>query len=246
MTSSLTCRHRKLKCDEVKPICGNCHKAERQCQPSTGITFRHQHNASLNAQTDVQGDSLSGFYAYKKTFDRNAHWVDIPKRLIFCYISDPYQDEVTMINMCDDVYGDSKMDKDNQHWSAGPGNELNTLGLEALSAAALSTGRPPYEANMPDFPPATIHSTLHSLDGNAGMSARIIPSTIEPEYMLHGSIGTYPAFNHLLEDNALEQQSHDAKESDSGNKITPLLRTLGHSPQTWIEPNQRLHSERGK
>lgn len=153
-----------------------------------------------------------------------------------------------MINMYDDVYRNSEMDRDNQHWPAAPGNELNTLGLEALSAALLSTGRPQYEGNIPGFPGSTVHSTFHSLDGNAGMSARMIPSTIEPEpeYMLHGSSGTYPTFNHLLEDNALEQQSHDAKESDSGNKATPLMRTFGHSPQPWIEPSQRLHSERGK
>ena len=84
MTNSLTCRQRKLKCDEQKPICGQCTKANRQCQPSSGLTFRHQHNASMNANDDgswsERNPPLSGFYAYKNTFNDKTVWVDIPKQ----------------------------------------------------------------------------------------------------------------------------------------------------------------------
>lgn len=31
-TGCLTCRRRRIKCDEIKPICGNCHKSRRQCE----------------------------------------------------------------------------------------------------------------------------------------------------------------------------------------------------------------------
>ncbi|KAI0018267.1 hypothetical protein F4780DRAFT_533614 [Xylariomycetidae sp. FL0641] len=33
-SSCNTCRHRRLKCDEVKPICGQCKKAKRYCERS--------------------------------------------------------------------------------------------------------------------------------------------------------------------------------------------------------------------
>lgn len=76
---SLTCRQRKLKCDETKPVCGQCIKASRECVPSSGIVFRHQHNASMNGDDSGDENSLKGFYSYKNTFEDDAIWLDIPK-----------------------------------------------------------------------------------------------------------------------------------------------------------------------
>ena len=70
---SQTCRQRKLKCDEVSPACGQCRKASRECQPSTGLVFRHQQNASMKES------GLGSFYAYKETFNENNVWVKVPK-----------------------------------------------------------------------------------------------------------------------------------------------------------------------
>lgn len=78
--NSLTCRQRKLKCDEKKPVCGQCCKASRECVPSSGIVFRHQHNASMNGDDSGDENTLKGFYAYKNTFDDDAVWMDIPKQ----------------------------------------------------------------------------------------------------------------------------------------------------------------------
>jgi hypothetical protein len=81
--SSLTCRTRKLKCDEQKPQCSQCRKASRECRPSEGIVFRHQQNASMN-KSDEDGSSnrggLKGFYSYKNTFDEDSVWLEIPKQ----------------------------------------------------------------------------------------------------------------------------------------------------------------------
>jgi len=79
---SLTCRTRKLKCDEQKPQCSQCRKASRECRPSEGIVFRHQQNASMNKDSDVENNrgSLKGFYSYKNTFDEDSVWLEIPKQ----------------------------------------------------------------------------------------------------------------------------------------------------------------------
>jgi hypothetical protein len=74
--NSLTCRQRKLKCDETKPVCGQCRKASRECQPSEGVVFRHQQNASMSSNGQA---GLGSFYAYKNTFDVNNVWVKVPK-----------------------------------------------------------------------------------------------------------------------------------------------------------------------
>ena len=78
--SSITCRQRKLKCDEQRPTCGQCKKAERKCVPSSGIVFRHQQNASMNHSRSQEAESLQAFYSYKNTFDRHSVWVKIPKK----------------------------------------------------------------------------------------------------------------------------------------------------------------------
>jgi hypothetical protein len=80
---SQTCRQRKLKCDEEKPVCGQCQKGTRECRPSDGVIFRHQQNASMNrAKNEAVGESsgrLGSFYAYKDTFNEDNVWVDVPK-----------------------------------------------------------------------------------------------------------------------------------------------------------------------
>ncbi|KAL6712490.1 hypothetical protein ACN47E_000367 [Coniothyrium glycines] len=94
-TGCLTCRQRKLKCDEKKPLCGQCTKANRECIPSSGIVFRHQHNASMNGDDSGDENSLKGFYAYKNTFEDDAIWMDVPKNVTFINTTNPYLDPGT-------------------------------------------------------------------------------------------------------------------------------------------------------
>ncbi|KAF2132349.1 hypothetical protein P153DRAFT_421311 [Dothidotthia symphoricarpi CBS 119687] len=94
-TGCLTCRQRKLKCDEKKPVCGQCTKASRECIPSSGIVFRHQHNASMNGDDSGDENSLKGFYAYKNTFENDTIWLDIPRSVTFINTTNPYLDPCT-------------------------------------------------------------------------------------------------------------------------------------------------------
>ncbi|KAK4547110.1 hypothetical protein LTR36_001331 [Oleoguttula mirabilis] len=87
-TGCLTCRQRKLKCSEERPTCAQCVKANRACIPSSGITFRHQQNPSMNGSEG----SLKSFYGYKETFGEGAVWVDIPRDLTFVHTK-PYDDD---------------------------------------------------------------------------------------------------------------------------------------------------------
>nr|BBG74279.1 Zn(II)2Cys6 transcription factor [Alternaria alternata] len=95
-TGCLTCRQKKLKCDERTPVCRRCIKASRECIPSPGIFFCHQHNASLNGEDSGDADPLKGYYAYRNTFDEDAIWVDIPKHITFVTTTNPYLDTSTL------------------------------------------------------------------------------------------------------------------------------------------------------
>ncbi|KAI9786072.1 MAG: hypothetical protein M1816_008100 [Peltula sp. TS41687] len=98
-TGCLTCRQRKLKCDEQKPVCGPCGRGRRECQPSSGVIFRHQQNASMNGGSRdgdgdgddddiMQAENLKRFYAYRDTFDEGNVWVDVPKQIRFVHLSE--------------------------------------------------------------------------------------------------------------------------------------------------------------
>ncbi|KAF4624236.1 hypothetical protein G7Y89_g13937 [Cudoniella acicularis] len=97
-TGCQTCRQRKLKCDETKPICGQCRKGSRECRASDGVVFRHQQNASMNGAGEEEGSGsskLGGFYAYRNTFNQDNVWVDVPKTVTFFNITDPFNMEPT-------------------------------------------------------------------------------------------------------------------------------------------------------
>ncbi|PTU17822.1 hypothetical protein P175DRAFT_0512028 [Aspergillus ochraceoroseus IBT 24754] len=139
-TGCLTCRTRKLKCDERKPVCSQCRKGGRECRPSEGVIFRHQQNASMNKDLDGAPDgrgNLNGFYSYKNTFDKDSVWLDIPKHVIFVDNSDPYAEDLEA------ALGESEAailaaNSQNSAWDAGRTSsaQRDLHGLEALSAVA--------------------------------------------------------------------------------------------------------------
>lgn len=90
-TGCKTCRQRKLKCDEVKPICGQCRKSNRECQPSEGIAFRHAQNAGFTDGDGTEKD-LANFYKYRQKFN-NTYFLPVPRDLSFIHVTDPYAEE---------------------------------------------------------------------------------------------------------------------------------------------------------
>ncbi|KIM95124.1 hypothetical protein OIDMADRAFT_45534 [Oidiodendron maius Zn] len=143
-TGCQTCRQRKLKCDEEKPVCGQCRRGSRECRPSDGVVFRHQQNASMNRNRDDEaGDSsgrLGSFYAYKDTFNEDNVWVDVPKNVTFLNITDPFNMEATP----EPDSLDTSRTRDMPGFEGREGENFPQIpfddapGLEALSAAATS------------------------------------------------------------------------------------------------------------
>ncbi|RAH68856.1 Zn(II)2Cys6 transcription factor domain-containing protein [Aspergillus aculeatinus CBS 121060] len=78
----VTCRQRKVKCDEARPVCGPCVKASRNCVFSSNCIFRH---SSVN---DLYRDVGSGWLPQGPQI-----WVPIPSHLTFVQVIDPFADE---------------------------------------------------------------------------------------------------------------------------------------------------------
>ncbi|KAG8623788.1 hypothetical protein KVT40_008764 [Elsinoe batatas] len=146
-TGCLTCRNRKLKCDEQKPVCGQCQKARRECKPSPGIVFRHQQNASLNSEGS---GSLERFYGYKESFGKESVWVDVPQDLTFVHISDPYSIDPTQ-EAASSLASASAAYHRHPSSSAGtfarPDRTTSNHALETLSAVATGHGYTPSAAS---------------------------------------------------------------------------------------------------
>ncbi|KAL7920648.1 hypothetical protein ACQKWADRAFT_156375 [Trichoderma austrokoningii] len=89
----ITCRHRKLKCDEVRPICRNCIKSSRECCYVERVIFRTFDTSILaSGKTGVGTES-------RQLFDDDQRWLSIPKDLTFINIEDPYDsDSLTVLS----------------------------------------------------------------------------------------------------------------------------------------------------
>ncbi|KAJ5930905.1 hypothetical protein N7466_006398 [Penicillium verhagenii] len=66
-TGCLTCRSRKVKCDERRPKCRNCEKSRLQCTPSDLLSFKHWRNPSVRKTSKNNGDGV---------FELDHVWVD--------------------------------------------------------------------------------------------------------------------------------------------------------------------------
>lgn len=187
---SLTCRQRKLKCSEEKPVCAQCQKANRDCIPSSGLTFRHHQNPSLNGQELSEGN-LSSFYGYKETFGKGTTWVDVPRDLTFVHTSNPYEDEPELEEYERYAEGDtSLMSEVGARNSTSRGGMTDydfgqssypayaaTQGLEALSAVA---SRDEYSYAPPAAP-------MHSQE--AATSPQQAPPVQNLDFILNPSAG---------------------------------------------------------
>ncbi|KIW26099.1 uncharacterized protein PV07_09226 [Cladophialophora immunda] len=96
-TGCQTCRARKLKCDEAKPICGQCLKSHRDCVRSEPITFRHHQNSSFGK--DGQEHSLDSFFKYSQTYSEDdlKSFLPVPQQLTWIHVADPNADDANAV-----------------------------------------------------------------------------------------------------------------------------------------------------
>ncbi|KAL4782659.1 hypothetical protein BJX76DRAFT_368960 [Aspergillus varians] len=212
--NSLTCRTRKLKCDEQKPVCSQCQKGGRECRPSEGVVFRHQQNASMNenieeGSSDGRG-SLRGFYSYKNTFDKDSVWLDIPKHVIFVDNSDPYAQDLEAA-LSESEAAILAANSQSVGWDGPPqlhsAERGETQGLEALSALA-THDRLSYPAMVVDqqsvstpdgvTPPFSTIPTTVSGPHHPNQISRSISAQISPPVSIHSDNGSNTNIHFLL------------------------------------------------
>ncbi|OAP55997.1 hypothetical protein AYL99_10149 [Fonsecaea erecta] len=96
-TGCQTCRARKLKCDEARPICGHCLKSHRECVRSEPVTFRHHQNSSFGK--NGQEHSLDSFFKYSQTYSEEdlKAFLPVPQQLTWIHVTDPTAEDANAI-----------------------------------------------------------------------------------------------------------------------------------------------------
>ncbi|KAF7159480.1 hypothetical protein CNMCM5623_004818 [Aspergillus felis] len=75
-----TCRQRKVKCDEAKPVCGPCAKSARDCAFSSSYIFRHFE--TQDARDDGKEPERQPCWPSPDpyVFEQERTWVQVPRR----------------------------------------------------------------------------------------------------------------------------------------------------------------------
>ncbi|KPM42092.1 hypothetical protein AK830_g4457 [Neonectria ditissima] len=74
------CKRRKLKCDEVRPVCGPCKKSSRSCDFPDEVVFRIVNRAPGCRES---GNSITGRGNEVLSFEDDQVWIDVPRNLSF-------------------------------------------------------------------------------------------------------------------------------------------------------------------
>ncbi|CEJ55703.1 hypothetical protein PMG11_01942 [Penicillium brasilianum] len=94
----LTCKRRKLKCDETKPECRKCIKASRDCAYGDRSIFRSQEVGSTPDRV-----------VRRATRSRESTtWVDLPAQFTFVQVRDPWDEESSRVAEARDATADSE------------------------------------------------------------------------------------------------------------------------------------------
>lgn len=174
-------------------MCAQCVKARRECIPSTGITFRHQQNPSMNAVDHGEG-SLKRFYGYKETFARETTWMPVPRELKFVHTNNPYEEDedggyadgnpsfmTEMAERYEEAAGKSDYDFARQLAQAAY-PAYATHGLEALSAVA---SQDQYSYAPPTAPMTSAEPSSHQDFSNTNAQQSHIPATQNLDFILN-------------------------------------------------------------
>ncbi|KAK8228529.1 hypothetical protein BKA81DRAFT_293120 [Phyllosticta paracitricarpa] len=258
--NSQTCRLRKLKCDERKPVCGPCGKANRECVFNSGLIFRHQQNASMNRDLDGNESGLKGFYAYKNTFEDDAVWLDIPKNVRFWNTTDPYNEPMSPASeTASPTAADPGVEQSttvlngssNRQWSnlAQSHKQTSAHALHALSAVATGDhfpylqppasrqdATPATDTPSPMSPPVSMTSSNHNIDfilNHPAVASPPLDPTLNSPYAASGreSLHGRSASSRI----SIISGMFETSNAETDHEIAYLLRYYAEGPGLWMD-----------
>lgn len=165
-----TCRSRKLKCDEAKPVCGACSKSSRECSYSKRSVFRpFKSYARKRSRSEVveDFDAIDTSDAY----EAGHVWVNVPDELHFVHIEDPYEEQDSIRIEYPDETRETSHTAEAEQVSESPGPQWDlwaddSLVIEGEAYAPVVEPETPAPGEQPDRSRlATLHLLKHYKEG---------------------------------------------------------------------------------
>ncbi|CAG8225058.1 unnamed protein product [Penicillium salamii] len=223
----MTCRGRKLKCDEAKPVCGPCVKADRECRFEERCIFRNHNIASPIRRPRPRPGTRK-----RKTRDTQEElddqtWVEVPTELTFIQVEDPCSPEGVRLLRDDDL-------------ETADHNDGSTQEGEEHQAESSPTPGPSHE---PGVNIARVSSLLQNeieLDTDLVSGGEQPPECLEGP-LLSGSPGwRTPATNITVETPAsvgfsISRPESSSRDADSKVIVSHMLRHFKEGPGQWMD-----------
>ncbi|EXL92392.1 hypothetical protein NOF04DRAFT_16032 [Fusarium oxysporum II5] len=163
-----TCRSRKLKCDEAKPVCGACSKSSRMCSYSKRSVFRPFQNYSRKrSRSEVVEDFDT--VDTGDAFEADHVWVEVPDELRFVHVEDPYAEQDSIRVDYPDETRETSYTAEAEQVSESPAPELDLWVDDSLVIEGEAYA-PDTESSTPGEHPdqsrlATLHLLKHYKEG---------------------------------------------------------------------------------
>ncbi|RBQ79567.1 hypothetical protein FVER14953_11968 [Fusarium verticillioides] len=163
MRQSQTCRSRKLKCDEAKPVCGACSKSSRECSYSKRSVFRpFKSYARKRSRSEVveDFDAIDTSDAY----EAGHVWVNVPDE-------HPYEEQDSIRIEYPDETRETSHTAEAEQVSESPGPQWDlwaddSLVIEGEAYAPVVEPETPAPGEQPDRSRlATLHLLKHYKEG---------------------------------------------------------------------------------
>ncbi|TDZ30416.1 Transcription activator AMTR1 [Colletotrichum spinosum] len=218
-----TCRQRKLKCDEVKPHCGQCARSGRICVFSDDSKFRHFDAHALNDRNagSGSGDKASphSHEAAGSLFGTDQVWLNIPADLTFVNIVNPFDtDDATF---SEDEMSPMRRGRGRHGWDMLPTpheSDSEPVLLEMMNAATEAPS-PPSSPIEPQNNAASSFTTSPVV-GDAEHSAAAFTTSTPP---IHVRTDDEPG----LDD--------DADDAQANILALQLIRHFREGPGQWMD-----------
>ncbi|OAP54165.1 hypothetical protein AYL99_11700 [Fonsecaea erecta] len=95
-TGCLTCRARKIRCDEAQPNCANCQRGHRECVRSD-LPFRHQQNSGISNSSEKH--PFHSYFKKSQTYSEEhlMAFLPVPQQLTWVYITNPCAEDANAV-----------------------------------------------------------------------------------------------------------------------------------------------------
>ncbi|KAK1449992.1 hypothetical protein CMEL01_07328, partial [Colletotrichum melonis] len=215
---------RKLKCNEVRPACGQCTKSDRECIFSQDTKFRHFDHSLLCRGQDK---ASAGRVVVENLFEEDQTWLDIPHELVFVNVTNPFEAD-------DDISDDDfLLQHDCHNTEGGPSDELGHT-LSTPEPRDAESGRTPAYTSRSEGVSEFAQQSSDDLRMNSDVvQSRPVTASVGNDDVLNPVALPSPTIQ--ADDDEDLDDNGDNDDSEMNIIALKLLRHFRQGPGQWMD-----------